>query len=251
MNAHQLSLVAISAGVIGALILGFGQGGNMKQPRALTGFGSSAAGELASLGSATEWVNTEPLTAESLHGKLVLVDFWTYTCINWLRSLPYVRAWADKYRDQGLVVIGAHTPEFSFERDLDNIRRAARDENVTYPIAVDTDYAIWRAFDNNYWPANYLVDAQGQVRYHQFGEGEYEQTERMIQQLLAEAGVDGIDDRLVSVDAHGAEVASDWGNLQSPETYVGYARARNFSSPGGALRDTRGTYEVPARLGLN
>src|SRR4051794_37803372 len=189
-------------------------------------------GELSSLGSATEWLNSQPLTAAGLRGKVVLVDFWTYTCINWLRQLPYVRAWAEKYRDHGLVVIGVHTPEFAFERNLDNVRRAAKDMRVDYPVAVDNDYAIWRAFNNRYWPALYFVDAQGYIRHHQFGEGEYEKSEMVIQQLLAEAGIGGNGQELVSVDARGAEAAADWDNLKSPENYVGYERTENFTSPG-------------------
>ena len=148
--------------------------------------------KLSSLGSATEWLNSQPLTPAGLRGKVVLVEFWTYTCINWLRTLPYVRAWAEKYKDQGLVVIGVHSPEFAFEKDVGNVRRAAKDLRVDYPIAVDSDHAIWRAFKNQYWPALYFVDAQGRIRHHQFGEGEYDQSEMMIQQLLAEAGAGGI-----------------------------------------------------------
>ncbi|MFL5804609.1 MAG: thioredoxin family protein [Roseiflexaceae bacterium] len=211
----------------------------------------SIEGELPSLGSATEWLNSQPLTAAGLRGKVVLIDFWTYTCINWLRSLPYVRAWAEKYKDQGLVVIGVHTPEFAFEKDVDNVRRAAKDMRVDYPIAIDSDYAIWTAFDNHYWPALYFVDAQGHIRHHQFGEGQYEQSEIVIQQLLAEAGIGGIGHELVSVDARGAEAAADWGSLQSPENYVGYERTENFASPGGAALDQRKVYAAPARLNLN
>ena len=206
---------------------------------------------MASLDSATAWLNSEPLTAASLRGKVVLVDVWTFTCINWLRTLPYVRAWAEKYKDQGLVVIGVHAPEFQVERDLDNVRRAARDLRVDYPIAVDNDFAIWRAFNNNYWPALYLVDAQGRVRHHQFGEGEYAQSERMIQQLLAEAGAGGISQELVSVAGRGVEAAADWDSLRSPENYVGYDRTENFASPGGAAPDQRRVYTAPARLSLN
>ncbi len=208
-------------------------------------------GELPSPGSATEWLNSPPLTAAGLRGKVVLIDFWTYTCINWLRSLPYVRAWAEKYKDQGLVVIGVHAPEFAFEKNVDNVRRAAEDMRVDYPIAIDNDYAIWRAFKNQYWPALYFVDAQGHIRHHQFGEGEYAQSETIIQQLLAEAGSGGIGHELVSVDARGAEAAADWGSLQSPENYVGYARTENFASPGGAVLDKRRVYAAPARLRLN
>jgi len=208
-------------------------------------------GELPSLGSATQWLNSQPLTAAGLRGNVVLIDFWTYTCINWLRSLPYVRAWAEKYKDQGLVVIGVHAPEFAFEKNVDNLRRAAKDMRVDYPIAIDNDHAIWRAFNNHYWPALYFVDAQGNIRHHQFGEGEYEQSEMIIQQLLAEAGIGGIGHELVSVDARGAEAAADWGSLKSPENYVGYERTENFASPGGAVLDKRRVYAAPARLQLN
>ena len=208
-------------------------------------------GELSSLGSATEWLNSQPLTAAGLRGKVVLIDFWTYTCINWLRSLPYVRAWAEKYKDQGLVVIGVHTPEFAFEKNLDNVHRAAKDMRVDYPIAIDNDHAIWRAFKNTYWPALYFVDAQGRIRHHQFGEGEYEQSEMIIQQLLAEAGTGGIGHELVSVDAHGAEAAADWGSLKSPENYLGYERTENFASPGGVAFDMRRVYATPTHLRLN
>ena len=208
-------------------------------------------GKMASLGGATEWLNSQPLTAAGLRGKVVLIDFWTYTCINWLRTLPYVRAWAEKYKDQGLVVIGVHSPEFEFEKNIDNVRRAAKDMRVDYPIAVDSDHGIWRAFKNAYWPALYFVDAQGRIRHHQFGEGEYEQSERIIQQLLAEAGNGGSGHELVSVDARGAEAAADWRSLKSPETYVGYQRTENFASPGGAVSDKRRVYAHPARLRLN
>ncbi len=208
-------------------------------------------GELPSLSGAIAWLNSPPLSAADLRGKVVLVDFWTYTCINWLRTLPYMRAWAEKYRDHGVVVIGVHTPEFPFEHDLENVRRAARDMRVSYPIAIDNDYAIWSAFNNHYWPALYLVDAQGRIRSHHFGEGAYEQSEMMLQQLLAEAGIGGIAHELVSVDAQGAEVAADWGNLRSPENYLGDARTENFASPGGAVLDQPRVYAFPTRLRLN
>ena len=208
-------------------------------------------GELPSLGSATEWLNSQPLTAAGLRGTVVLIDFWTYTCINWLRSLPYVRAWAEKYKDHGLIVIGVHAPEFAFEKNVGNVRRAAKDMRVDYPIAIDNDHAIWRAFNNHYWPALYFVDAQGHIRHHQFGEGDYEQSEMIIQQLLAEAGIGGIGHELVSVDARGAEAAANWGSLKSPENYVGYERTEDFASPGGAVLDKRRVYAVPARLRLN
>jgi thiol-disulfide isomerase/thioredoxin len=191
------------------------------------------------------------LTAAGLRGKVVVIDFWTYTCINWRRSLPYVRAWSEKYKDRGLVVVGVHTPEFAFEKDVDNVRRAVQDMRIDYPIAVDSNYAIWRAFKNQYWPALYFIDAQGRVRHHQFGEGEYGQSELIIQQLLKESGVDGISHDPVAVDARGAEAAADWRSLKSPENYVGYERTENFASPGGAAPDVRRVYTVPAALKLN
>jgi hypothetical protein len=181
----------------------------------------------------------------------VLVDVWTYTCINWLRTLPYIRAWADKYKEQGLVVIGVHSPEFAFEKNIDNVRRAAKDMRVNYPIAIDSDFAIWRALKNEYWPALYIVDAQGRVRHHQFGEGEYDRSERVIQQLLAEAGNSGVGHDLVSVDARGAEASADWDSLKSPENYVGYGRTENFASAGGAVLDKPRVYAAPAQLKLN
>jgi thiol-disulfide isomerase/thioredoxin len=212
---------------------------------------TAGTGELRSLGSATEWLNSPPLTEAGLRGKVVLVEFWTYTCINWLRVQPYVRAWADKYKDQGLVVIGVHAPEFSFEKNLDNVRRMVKDLNVGYPVAVDNDQAIWRAFDNNYWPALYFVDARGRVRHHQYGEGSYAESERVIQELLAEAGGPAAGGALVSVEGRGAEAAADWSNLKSSENYLGTARTVDFASPGGAAPDQRRVYAPPARLGLN
>ena len=208
-------------------------------------------GELPSLSGATAWLNSPPLSAADLRGKVVLIDFWTYTCINWLRTLPYVRAWAEKYQEHGVVVIGVHTPEFPFEHDIENVRRDAKNMRVEYPIAIDNDYAIWHAFTNHYWPALYLVDAQGRIRSHQFGEGAYEQSEMMIQQLLAEAGISGIAHELVSVDAQGTEAAADWGDLRSPENYVGDARTENFASPGGAVVDQPRVYATPAHFSLN
>ena len=208
-------------------------------------------GELPSLGGATGWLNSQPLTANFLRGKVVLVQFCTYTCINWLRTLPFVRAWAEKYKGQGLAVVGVHTPEFPFEKDVDNVRRALKEMRVIYPVALDSDYAIWRAFDNQYWPALYFIDAQGRIRHHQFGEGSYEQSERIIQQLLAEAGTGGVSQELVSVDARGIESAADWDSLKSPENYVGYERTENFASPGGAIRDESRVYAAPAQLSLN
>jgi thiol-disulfide isomerase/thioredoxin len=209
-------------------------------------------GRMPSLDGATGWLNSPPLTAAGLRGKVVLVDFWTYTCINWLRTLPYLRAWAERYQDHGLVVIGVHTPEFDFEHDLDNVRREAKRLRVAYPIAVDSDYAIWDAFDNHYWPALYVVDAQGQIRHHRFGEGDYDQSEMVLQRLLTEAGsVGDIGQGLVAVDPGGVEAAADWDSLRSPENYLGAARTENFASGNGAVLGTGQVYAVPARLRLN
>jgi thiol-disulfide isomerase/thioredoxin len=212
-------------------------------------FGSVS--EFPSLGNATAWLNSPPLTPAGLRGNVVLIDFWTYTCINWLRTLPYVRAWADKYKDQGLVVIGVHAPEFAFEKQIDNVRRAVKDMRITYPIAIDNEHAIWRAFKNQAWPALYFVDAKGQIRHHHFGEGEYEQSETTIQQLLVAAGKGRAGQGLVSVDARGVEAAADWAGLKSPENYLGYQRTENFASPGGAVVGKRRVYAAPARLKLN
>jgi len=208
-------------------------------------------GELPSLVGATGWLNTEPLTPASLRGRPVVVQFWTFTCINWLRTLPYVRSWSQKYQGDGLVVLGVHTPEFEVERDAENVRRAAREMAIEYPIAVDSDYGIWRAFDNEYWPAQYFVDAEGQIRHHRFGEGEYEYCENVIQLLLAAAGSGDADRELVSVAGQGSEAPADWENLRSPETYIGYLRALDFSSPGGASQDRPHEYALPDRLHLN
>jgi len=205
-------------------------------------------GTLPSLSGATEWINSPPLTPEGLRGKVVLVDFWTYTCVNWTRTLPYVRAWAEKYKAQGLVVIGAHTPEFPFEKDLDNIRDAIKVMNVNYPIAVDSDYAIWRAFDNNYWPAVYIADVNGTLRFHHFGEGNYDGIEHTIQRLLNEAGK-RTDGELVKVRPRGLEVAADYGTLRSSENYLGYRQGEGFASD--ALEDGAKSYTVPQKLSLN
>jgi thiol-disulfide isomerase/thioredoxin len=251
MNANQLLLAAILASTVGAPIETLAADKSVARQMTPGAVQLPIEGELPSLGSATEWLNSPPLTASGLRGKVVLIDVWTYTCINWLRQLPYVRAWAEKYKNQGLVVIGVHAPEFEFEKNLDNVRRAAREMKINYPIAIDNDYAIWRALKNQYWPALYFVDAQGKIRHHHFGEGEYERSERVIQQLLSEAGMRGIGQELVSVDARGAEVAADWGSLKSPENYVGYDRTENFASSGGAVLDKQRIYAVPARLRLN
>lgn len=208
-------------------------------------------GTLPSLAGAIEWLNTHPLTMTELRGKVVLVEFWTYTCINWRRTLPYVRAWADKYKDKGLVVIGVHTPEFGFEKSLDNVSHAVKEIGITFPVAIDSNYAMWGAFKNQYWPALYFVDAQGRIRHHQFGEGGYEQSELVIQRLLAEAGRTGVGEGLVSVKPTGAEAAADGATLKSPETYVGYERSESFASVGGAVLDKRHVYGAPPNLDLN
>jgi thiol-disulfide isomerase/thioredoxin len=207
-------------------------------------------GHVPGFDGATGWLNSPPLTVADLGGKVVLVDFWTYTCINWLRTLGYVRAWAEKYAGQGLVVVGVHTPEFPFERDVDNVRQAAQDMRVEYPIALDSDYAVWQAFSNHYWPAVYIADTDGRIRHHHFGEGAYEECERVVQQLLREAGRE-VGDDLVSVPDDGFEAQADWSNLESPETYLGYDQGQNFASPGGAKLDQPRTYVAPDPLRLN
>ncbi len=214
-------------------------------------------GDLPSFNGVTEWLNSPPLTPAGLRGKVVLVNFWTYTCINWLRTFPYIRAWAEKYKEQDLVVIGVHTPEFTIERNVDNVRQALKTRMIDYPVAIDNDYAIWGAFNNHYWPALYFVDAQGHIRHHQFGEGDYERSEMVIQQLLSEVGMGSFDHELIAVtggtqvEAAGAEAAADWSSLRSPETYVGYERAENFASPGRAVINQPHVYVAPPGLSLN
>src|SRR6202044_1211433 len=205
-------------------------GAMMKAAEAPTSKALPIEGSLPSLTGAVEWLNSPPLTAEALKGKVVLVDFWTYSCINCLRSIPYVRAWADKYKDQGLVVIGVHAPEFPFEKNIDNVKNAVDKLKIDYPVAIDNDYAIWRAFNNEYWPADYFIDAEGRIRHHYFGEGDYAEPEKVIQPLLAEAGKGNPPANVVSVSAAGAEAASDEADVKSPETYIGYMRAENFAS---------------------
>ncbi|EJM65069.1 cytochrome c biogenesis protein [Pseudomonas sp. GM50] len=208
-------------------------------------------GNLPSLDGAVQWLNSPPLTAQSLKGKVVLVDFWTYSCINCLRTLPYVRAWAEKYRDQGLVVIGVHTPEFAFERDAGNVTKAMKDLGITYPVAIDNDYKVWRAFNNQYWPAHYFADAQGRIRYHHFGEGNYAESERVIQQLLREAGAAKVADGLINARAEGVQLAPDMSEVQSPETYVGYRRAEHFVAETDLAPDKVAAYSPPSQLALN
>jgi thiol-disulfide isomerase/thioredoxin len=205
-------------------------------------------GHLPSLDGATGWLNSEPLGPESLRGRPVLVEFWTFTCINWLRTLPYVRNWWQRYRDDGLVVLGVHTPEFDVEQSVENVRRATEEMDIDFPVAVDSDYRIWSAFANRYWPAMYFADGDGVIRHHRFGEGEYEYSESVIQLLLRAAG-DGRG--ISSVEGRGAEAPPDWEDLRSPESYIGYERAVGFASPGGLSRDRRREYATPDVLELN
>ncbi|MDK2745945.1 MAG: cytochrome c biogenesis protein DipZ [Brevundimonas sp.] len=246
-------LTRISAGSTGrleqALLSSIGRGAPMNAaPTDLANL--PVEGQLPAFTGATTCINSPPLTPEQLRGKVVVVDFWTYSCINCLRALPYVRAWAEKYKDQGLVVIGVHTPEFAFEKSEANVRDAVRRLGVDYPVAMDNDFAIWRAFKNQYWPAHYFIDAQGRIRHHHFGEGDYEGSERVIQQLLKESGAADVAADVVQIQAQGAEAAAAMDQLGSPETYVGYARAENFRSPGGLARDAVKTY-VASPLDLN
>ena len=207
-------------------------------------------GRMPELGGALGWLNSDPLTGRSLRGKVVLVDFWTYTCINSLRPLPYIRAWAEKYKEAGLVVIGVHTPEFSFEKERPNVQDAVRTLKVGYPVAIDSDYRIWEAFANQYWPALYFIDAKGHIRHHYFGEGQYAEAERVLQQLLKENGASGLDESVVRVAGQGIEAAPS-ATVQTPETYVGYRRGESFASPERQARDAARTYSLPERLRLN
>ena len=251
MKANQLVFAGLLAGAIGILIRILPEDHNVVQQVASATARLPIEGELSSLAGATGWLNSPPLTAAGLRGKVVLIDFSTYTCINWLRTLPYVRAWAEKYKGKGLVVINVQTPEFEFEKNVANVRLASAAMMVDYPTAIDNDYAIWNAFNNQYWPALYIVDAHGHIRHHQFGEGGYSESETIIQQLLTEAGASGVSHEPVSVDAHGIEAAADADDLESAENYVGYARTDGFSSPGGAVSDKRHVYAVPKQLKLN
>ena len=235
MNPEKLALAALRAKAIG-------------EPAGESG---TYEGELPSLAGATDWLNSAPLTRADLQGRVVAFQFWTYTCINWLRTLPYVRAWAHKYREHGLVVIGVHTPEFSFEKDIANVRQAVADRKIDYPVAVDSDYAVWEAFANNYWPALYVADADGHLRYHHYGEGEYSHSEMVIQRLLADAGASGIGREIVSVRGDGPEEEADWADLWTPETYVGLLRGSNFATPEQAALDQPRDYHAPEHLELN
>ena len=211
---------------------------------------ASDEGRMPDLDGATGWLNSSPLSNKALRGKVVLVNFWTYSCINSLRELPYLKAWAAKYKDAGLVVICVHSPEFGFERDPANVRNAVSELNIAYPIPIDSNHSIWDAFRNEYWPADYFVDAKRRIRYHHFGEGEYDQSEQVIQALLKENGATGLDESLVQITAGGAELPPSQ-DVQSPESYIGYARAQNFAPPERIAGDSKRTYEPPAWLSLN
>lgn len=206
---------------------------------------------LGGLSGATGWINSKPLKAKDLKGKVVLVDFWTYSCINCLRSLPYFEAWAQKYKDSGLVIIGVHSPEFGFEQKLPNVQRAVQKFGVTFPVALDSDYAIWKSFNNEYWPADYFVDIHGKVRHEHFGEGNYEESERWIQELLKERSATGMPGGVVDVHARGVEAAPDAREVRSPETYIGYKRAEHFASQGGIAQDKSREYTLPSQPALN
>jgi thiol-disulfide isomerase/thioredoxin len=251
MKAGKIVLATIlagSAGIVGIAILEEQSMAQQTSPKSPL---LRAEGEFPSLDGATEWLNSPPLTKAELRGKVVLIDFWTYSCINWRRTLPYLRVWAEKYKAQGLVVIGVHSPEFEFEKRPDNVRWALKDMGIDFPVAVDSNRAVWRALRNDYWPALYLIDAQGTIRHHQFGEGDYDTSERVIQQLLAEAGASAVPSDLTSVDPKGAEVAADWKDLKSPENYLGYERTNNFVSRDGTIEDKHHLYVAPSSLRLN
>jgi thiol-disulfide isomerase/thioredoxin len=236
MTAQQLALAALRASAVDDPVEAYGP------PAGATGS--------ASLDNAAAWLNSPPLSAADLRGRVVLVNFWTYTCINWLRTLPYIRAWSQRYRDHGLSVVGVHSPEFAFERDEHNVRAAVQRFGIDYPVALDPDHTVWRSFGNQYWPAVYLIDGSGRFRHHQFGEGEYAQSEMVIQRLLTEAGFD-TDREMAPTQAHGLEEPADWASLGSAENYLGYGRAANFASPGDFEPDATAVYTVPERLRLN
>ena len=244
-------LVGQSPNVSGAMMAQVPASGSAMKAADKTPGALPIEGNLPALDGAVQWLNSPPLTAQALKGKVVLVDFWTYSCINCLRSLPYVKAWAEKYRDQGLVVIGVHAPEFAFERDVGNVTKAMKDLGINYPVAIDNDFKVWRAFNNQYWPAHYFADAQGRIRYHHFGEGEYAESERVIQQLLREAGAEKVADGLINASAEGVQLAPDMNEVQSPETYVGYQRAEHFVPETSLVPDKVSAYSAPSQLALN
>lgn len=243
-------MMAMQGGITGSMA-GSMSGNTMMSGAAPSPDALPVEGELPSLSGAVAWLNSPPLTPQALHGKVVLIDFWTYSCINCLRALPYVKSWYARYRDRGLVVIGVHSPEFAFEKDPANVTRAVRELGITYPVALDSDYAIWQAFHNQYWPAHYFIDAQGQIRGHHFGEGDYAESEQLLRQLLTEAGARELAAAGSPVHATGVEAAANEGAVESPETYIGYERAANFASPGGQLPDAPGSYTTPTTLQLN
>lgn len=250
-TGNRAMLAALLASAIATPVAGLADDGNGRRQPLSSTVALSVAGGSLSLEGATGWLNSPPLTVLGLRGKVVLVDFWTYTCINWRRSLPYVRAWADRYGDHRLAVIGVHSPEFAFEKDVGNVRRAVHDLGVSHPVAIDSNHAVWRAFGNQYWPARYFIDAQGRLRHHQFGEGEYAEGEAVIRQLLTEAGSGGLGPQPATVAARPAELAADWANVGTPETYIRYDGAAAFASPGGVALDRRRVYAMPQRLRLN
>jgi thiol-disulfide isomerase/thioredoxin len=225
-------------------------GGGMMSANAASG-APKVEGDMPELAGATGWLNSKPLTRAALRGKVVVIDFWTYSCINCLRALPYVNAWYSHYKDSGLVIIGVHSPEFEFEKDTDNVRKAIEKFGIQYPVALDNDMSIWNAFNNRFWPAHYFIDAQGRIRGHHFGEGKYARSERTIRQLLTEAGARSLPDPLDDAAGQGVSAAADTANEASPETYLGYARAANFQSPGSFARDAVKNYAAPDRLQLN
>ena len=251
MNAVRLFLAVVLASPVLAAVRTPGDWRTPVKPMMTSSVPLPIEGKLPALSIGGEWINSRPLTPADLAGKVVLIDIWNYSCINWIRQAPYVRAWAEKYKDRGLVVIGVHSPEFGFETDADNVRRAAKAMGVTYPIVMDSDHAIWRALDNEAWPALYFVDAHGRIRHHYYGEGAYDQSEEILQQLLMEAGQAGASQPLVAIAPAGVEAQADWRSLRSPETYIGYARIESFASPGGPVPGKRHTYASPERLQLN
>lgn len=245
---HRLWMVPVLALIAAACwsIAGSGVAADGQEPPSIVG-----SSPLYGLSGATGWINSAPLTAKQLKGKVVLVDFWTYSCINCLRALPYIEAWSQKYKDSGLVVIGVHTPEFDFEKELPNVQKAVQKYGVTYPIALDSKHAIWDAFHNEFWPAHYFIDAKGKVRFEHFGEGNYDESEHWIQELLQERAGKPMPAGDVSVHAQGVEAAADMNDVRSPETYIGYARAEHFASPGGIRHDAEKIYLAPAQPRLN
>src|ERR1700689_4635654 len=241
----RLSIVAAIAAVLGCMAVSPNQI-EAQEPPSIVG-----SSPLYGLSGATGWINSGPLTAKELKGKVVLIDFWDYSCINCIRVIPYVRAWADKYKGAGLVVIGVHTPEFDIEKQLPNVQKAVQKFGITYPVALDNNQAIWNAFQNEYWPAHYSIDAKGKVRFEHFGEGNYDQSEHWIQELLQERAGKPMPAGAVSVHAQGVEAAADMSDVRSPETYIGYARAQHFASPGGIRQDAEKNYSAPAQPALN